>query len=604
MMSNVPLKDPHTFHIPVMGTGFTVDTPLKVARYGISSVISLVDDVLLEQMRRFHSAQAGEPYEEISDRQEDARARRVSAYLNLLQKLIDRQVAVLQASSFDTGSEILRYYSLLPEGPRKRLFRKMQRTADPEEKRRLQDQLRLWATPGRIDVNIMTKVDRDAYRAGQKLAPEQSDALSALRGFAQSHVRAAVVFSAGMNLRLYSYIAQFSDFLPDAEGRLKKQVILKVSDFRSAAIQGKFLAKRGIWVSEYRIESGLNCGGHAFATEGHLLGPILEQFRTERKALAAELLSLCNAALQARGVPPFTSPPAARVTVQGGIGTAAEQELLLTRYQADATGWGSPFLLVPEVTHVDEVHLNKLLAATEQEVRLSNHSPLGIPFWTLTTSSSELLRQQRVDEGHPGSRCPKSYLALNTEFTQVPLCPASQAYQRLKLRQIAESSLSLEERRQASEEVQSKTCICHDLAGGAVVKNNLQADAATAICPGPNIVNFKKIATLREMVDHIYGRASLLARRERSHMFVNELRLYLDYFRQECQKAARHGSARMQASLAQFKAHLLAGITHYQQMAQHVTERQEAFLQELHWLRSEIEEIQVPAIASGEHAVR
>ena len=34
----------HTFHIPVMGTGFTIDTPLKVARYGVSSVIQIVDD--------------------------------------------------------------------------------------------------------------------------------------------------------------------------------------------------------------------------------------------------------------------------------------------------------------------------------------------------------------------------------------------------------------------------------------------------------------------------------------------------------------------------------------------------------------------------------
>ena len=29
----------HKFYIPVMGTGFTTDTPLKVARYGISSVV-------------------------------------------------------------------------------------------------------------------------------------------------------------------------------------------------------------------------------------------------------------------------------------------------------------------------------------------------------------------------------------------------------------------------------------------------------------------------------------------------------------------------------------------------------------------------------------
>ncbi len=39
-----------------MGTGFTIDTPIKVAKYGISSVISLVDDVLIEQMRNLVDA--------------------------------------------------------------------------------------------------------------------------------------------------------------------------------------------------------------------------------------------------------------------------------------------------------------------------------------------------------------------------------------------------------------------------------------------------------------------------------------------------------------------------------------------------------------------
>ena len=42
----------HSFHIPVMGIGFTVDTPLKVSQFGIDSVISLVDDVLLEKLRK------------------------------------------------------------------------------------------------------------------------------------------------------------------------------------------------------------------------------------------------------------------------------------------------------------------------------------------------------------------------------------------------------------------------------------------------------------------------------------------------------------------------------------------------------------------------
>lgn len=37
-------KPLHTFHIPVMGLAFTIDSPLRVAHYGIDSVISIMDD--------------------------------------------------------------------------------------------------------------------------------------------------------------------------------------------------------------------------------------------------------------------------------------------------------------------------------------------------------------------------------------------------------------------------------------------------------------------------------------------------------------------------------------------------------------------------------
>ena len=49
-MADLTTRSAHTFHIPVMGTGFTIDTPLRVAKYGITTVISLVDDLLIEQM--------------------------------------------------------------------------------------------------------------------------------------------------------------------------------------------------------------------------------------------------------------------------------------------------------------------------------------------------------------------------------------------------------------------------------------------------------------------------------------------------------------------------------------------------------------------------
>ena len=153
-------------------------------------------------------------------------------------------------------------------------------------------------TKGAIDVNIMSKVDKlnkDVF--GEDLNDTFSDASAALRGFANSTLTSSLVLSAGMNPRLYNYIDNFADFYPDEHQVLKKRIILKVSDFRSAFIQAKYLAKKGIWVSEFRVESGLNCGGHAFATEGYLLGPILEEFKAKRQEMVIELFGLYQAAL-------------------------------------------------------------------------------------------------------------------------------------------------------------------------------------------------------------------------------------------------------------------------------------------------------------------
>ncbi len=190
-----------------------------------------------------------------------------------------RQVRQLQASPFEPGSEITRYFEMLPTCGLQQAYREMLATADPQQRAERQEQLRPLAVPGSIDVNIMSKLDRTVYRDGEPLPAKYSDAAAALRGFALSTVRSAMVFSAGMNPRLYSYLAEFEGFFPDLAGTCAKRIILKVSDYHSATVQGKYLAKRGLWVSEYRIESGLNCGGHAFATKGLLLGPILEEFR-------------------------------------------------------------------------------------------------------------------------------------------------------------------------------------------------------------------------------------------------------------------------------------------------------------------------------------
>jgi hypothetical protein len=591
---------PHTFHIPVMGTGFTIDTPLKVARYGISSVVSLVDDVLIEQMRRFHSEREGEPFEEISDETEDARARRITAYLDLLDRVVARQTEELRATPFVSGSEITRYYELLPESPLKQTYRQMLETAEPAVKTRLQDELRRGVVAGSIDANIMTKLDREHFRGNQEPSPGQSDALSALRGYAQSTLRSSIVFSAGLNPRLYTYAGEFEDFFPDAGGDFRKRIILKVSDFRSAMVQGKFLATRGLWVSEFRIESGLNCGGHAFASQGYLLGPVLDEFRQCKHDLPIQMYPLYAKALEGLGLLPSDSPHPIRITVQGGIGTFEEDQLLLTRYEVDGTGWGTPFLLVPEVTNVDDEHLAKLLEATDEDVYLSDSSPFGIPFWNLRDSASETARRARVDSGRPGSACSRGFLRVyNTEFTETPICTASREYQRPKLASLDEADLTPQQREAVRQSVLSKSCICHDLAGAATRKYGIDPQATPAICCGPNIVNFSKLATLDEMVGHIYGRLSLLSNPQRPHMFISELMLYVDYLGKEFDNCSQGLETRTAKYFSQFRENLLGGIEHYRKVAERLTENQRTdFLSALQTLQEVIKRMPLELTAA------
>jgi hypothetical protein len=593
--TGVASQPPHSFHIPVMGTGFTIDTPLRVARYGISSVISLVDDVLVEQIRKVHCEKAGEPYEPITDRDEDPRAHRITAYLNLLDRLVHRQVQALRESPFEPGSEITRYYELLPESPLKRAYAEMLATTDPVAKARAQDDLRARIVLGSTDVNIMTKLDRDMYRDGEKLPPRFADAMSALRGFANSTVRGGLVLSAGMNRRLYNYLSEFEDFLPDEHGQLRKTIILKVSDFRSAMIQGRFLAKRGLWVSEYRIESGLNCGGHAFATKGNLIGPILQEFRAGREALATDLHKAYVKALGKMGHT-IPEPCGVRITVQCGLSTPGEDKLMREHYGADGTGWGTPFLLVPEVANVDEATLAKLVGATDDDVLLSDSSPIQVPFWVLRNCKSEQARLRRIAEGKPGAPCPKRYARGNTEFTDTPVCLSSRTYIRHKLQHLPTEGLSPEQLAVMTDLVLGRLCLCHELSGGATTLHDIHPSVTPLVCPGPNIADFSRTLSLDEMVGHIYDRESVMTRPDRPHTFLRELRLYVEFLRKQLRLLAMDLCDNTPQYFREFKENLLTGVGYYAELARKgVSGLTETFATDLGTLREKIEGICVPA---------
>ena len=585
-------SQPHDFYIPVMGTSFTIDTPIRVAKYGISSAMSLSDDVLIENMRKHYSQLAGEEYQEIGKREEDSRGRRITAYLNLVNRIVKRQVDEMVKLPFTPDSDISKYFEMLPDGSfRKEAYKNMLEESDPAKKQAMQEKLRERVVAGSIDVNIMTKVDPHLYRNGERVAAEFGIAQSALRGFANSDLNSSVVFSAGLNPGLYTYTSTFDDFSPDAKGSFKKRITLKVSDFRSALTQGKFLAKKGLWISEFRVESGINCGGHAFVQNTSLLGPVLDEFQKRRQELFETLSSFYHKGLQKKGMV-YNGPDLDfRLTVQGGLGDNDDHSWLMEYHGVDATGWGSPFLLVPEAVNIDDVHARKLAEAQEGDVYLSGASPLGVPFWNLRGSESELRREELISEEKAGSSCPRGYLTFNSEFTDKPVCTASVLYQREKLEEIRQSDEMPEIKEEKIAELQAKACLCRDLAGSALLNIGNPGKSKPIVCPGPNIINFKLISSLKDMVDHIYGRFNLLKKSDRPHMFVKEMSLYLGRFTEAIGKKKEEIGSLVD-SFKELESKMISGLNYYTEMAGSMaTEKKKEFLVALDNVRNQIQDV-------------
>jgi hypothetical protein len=581
---------PHQFHIPVLGLCYTIDTPLMVARYGISSVLSIVEDQLIEDMRAFHSLRNGIAFTPITEKDPDHRAKRITAYLDLLQDLVNIQVNDLKEQPFETGSDIQKYFDLLPAGsPGKVAFEAMLAMENGERKKQAQQELKDGIVAGAIDVNVMAKLDNPSYTEnGEKMPDEYCHAVAALRGFANSKLASSIIFSAGYNPRLFNFAEQCEDFYPNG-GYLTKKIILKVSDYRSALVQGKLLAKKGLWVSEFRIESGLNCGGHAFPTEGILMGPILEEFKNNRQTLAKELFALCNDALHLKGKEAFIELPVQKISAQGGVGTNEEQQLLLEYFQLDSIGWGSPFLLVPEVTNVDQTTLEELATAQPSDYFLSDASPLGVPFHNFRKTTSESQRLNRIANDRAGSPCYKKILASDTEFTELPICTASRQYQTLKKEQLQLAGTSAGNKLQL-EKLEAKDCLCEGLTSSTRLKNGIKLShklSAVTICPGPNLKWFSGIFSLKEMVDHIYGRISITNSLYRPHMFINELKLYVDYLEKELKETASSLNQKQIKYFQKFKTNLLAGIEFYRNMLASVS-NSNSILEELGLFEKEL----------------
>lgn len=566
------IKKPlHNFHIPVMGLAYTIDSPVRVAQYGISSVISIIDDEIIEKMKNFYSHKFNLHYASISTKVEDYRAKRITAYLDLLDDIVTDKFEAFKEEISKNKTALSNFVDMLPNTSELKSGLEHFLSQKDGIASSIKHFIEKHLSPGNIDVNIMTKVDKDNFKNKQQLPVIYNDAHASLRGFANSRLSSSVVLSAGMNPRLYSYIEEFEDFYPDEYGNIKKKIILKVSDFRSAMIQGNFLAKKGLWVSEYRIESGLNCGGHAFATEGLLLGPILEEFKQKKHELIDSSYTLMNTALQQKGKSPVAQHPELRITVQGGVGTAEEHDFLLNTYHIDSVGWGSPFLLVPEATSVDQETRKLLLGSKEKDFYISNLSPLGVPFNTVKGSSNEIIRNLKQSKNRYGSSCPKKLLALSKEYSPEGICTASKKYQELKLQELEteKHEISSQIYQKKRENITEKACLCVGLVNAAYLENGLDIKGekqGVVICPGPNLAYFDKEVSLAEMVKHIYGKSNVISHKNRPNIFINELIMYINYLKKDIEEFSGNVTAAQVKKWKNFKDNLLQGIEYYRNL--------------------------------------
>ena len=440
----------HKIHIPVMGICYTADTPIRVAHLGITSVISLVDDGLLEEYRMAYAERLGLDL----GSPQTTRIGRIRSYLDFVADEVERKFTRLCACRFDGGSDKDLYFLMLPLDSRLRveydgIFAKTGLARIAAEAA-LTEKME----PGEIQANIMVGLNHDEA------------AFDAVRGFAASKVAGALVLSAGVNLSVFEEIAKCKDFYRMGTRPPKKKIILKVSDYRSALVQGRYLAKKGLEVYEYRIESGVNCGGHAFFESKKLLLDVVREFVEKRKELfettcsmiakfAASCVAANNAAnasasgaanIPVQGILPPPSP--ARITAQGGL-CAPEDIAQVLSLGIDGVGVGTPFLLVPQATSVDKETRRLLASAKPEDVCISHASPLGIPFVNLQTSTAARICEQKIQEyfapeseksGNPdlkpGFPCRQHYLCQNIPGFDHPVCMASREYVMHRLAEI------------------------------------------------------------------------------------------------------------------------------------------------------------------------
>jgi hypothetical protein len=268
-------------------------------------------------------------------------------------------------------------------------------------------------------------------------------------------------------------------------------------------------------------------------------------------------------------------------------------------YDIDSVGWGTPFLLVPETTNVDNYTLGLLADAKEDDLYLSGISPLGVPFNSIRGNTKDIEKQKNLDDGKLGSSCPKKYLVFNKEYGDKAICLASRQYQLKKLSELKDLHAGDDVMYQkAFSKMVEKTCICTGLGASVLLKNNIENNkisTGVTICPGPNLAYFSKKVSLKEMVSHIYGKINIIERTDRPNLFIKELSLYVDYLKNKIEEMAIPLTKKEEKFVNTFHKNLLEGIDYYKDLfnkkSEQFQDKKSHLIQSLDHFKEELNEV-------------
>ena len=175
----------------------------------------------------------------------------------------------------------------------------------------------------------------------------------------------------------------------------------------------------------------------------------------------------------------------------------------------------------------------------------------------MRNSSKDVEKFQKIEEGKPGSPCPRKFLALSDEYGTQGVCTASRLFQKNKI-----------EEKGISDQITDKTCLCMGLAATAVINYGIETreSKGVSICPGPNMAYFSQELSLQDMSHHIYNGDEGIVRADRPHMFVNELGMYLKYLSEKIEEHKENWGRKSGRYLNGFTANMNEGISYYQEM--------------------------------------